>query len=313
MKLDLIVDQFRDKRILVIGDVMLDKYIIGDVNRINPEAPVQIVSVSDEKYVPGGAANTANNIDSLGGYVTLIGVCGDDPEANKLESLLGEVNPILIREKSRKTTQKIRVVSQNQQLLRVDYEDTHPILKQTEEKILRYVLENINDYDCIVISDYAKGLVTQRLVNEINSVAKSKNVIVDPRPDHREFYKGVYLITPNLKEGCELLGLDYGKDPGELGRLLVDYFGSNILLTLGKDGMALFELNGSVKKIPTSAREVYDVSGAGDTVVATTALSLASDADLAQAARIANYAAGIVIGKTGTSTTNIDELKKEIG
>ena len=317
-----IINNFKGKKILVIGDVMLDKYIWGSVTRISPEAPVQVVEVEKESYALGGAANTANNIAALQGDASIIGLAGDDAANKQLLEELKRRNikseGIIIR-KNRQTIQKVRIMAQNQQLMRVDYEDKDRITEETEKKIIEMLKSKISHIDGIIISDYFKGLITKKLVENINSIAKQNNkfLVVDPKPANALFYKNVDLITPNQKEAAGILSLDpeETKDDSSIKRMGVDIMkllNCDVIITRGEHGMALFEKTGEITNIPTKAKEVYDVSGAGDTVVALLALSLAAGADIKEAAQIANYAAGIVVGKLGTATTTINELKYAI-
>ncbi len=314
-KLLKIIEQFKDKKILVVGDVMLDKYIWGEVSRISPEAPVQVVNVLKESYAPGGAANVANNIAALGGKTFMVGIVGKD-EANKI--LLDElqkrnINVDGIFENSNKPTiQKVRVVGRGQQLLRFDYEKKGYVDGNAESNILSFVEKNIESFDVIAISDYAKGVITKNLMEKLKEICKEKSkvIIVDPKPKHKEFYKNVTLVTPNHTEAHEILNIEMeSEDDISVGKKLIETFNSPVLMTRGEKGMSLFELDGEITSIPTKAKEVYDVTGAGDTSVATIALSLASGANIKEAAVLANHAAGITVGKVGTSTVSIDELK----
>lgn len=315
-----IIKKFNGKTVLLIGDVILDKYTFGEVTRISPEAPVPILQIDDKrhKYVPGGAANAANNIIALDGDVLLVSVTGNDSRREELISVLrssGIKTEGLIVDESRPTIMKTRVVAQNQQLIRVDYEKTHFIPQEIENEMIEYARKNIKLVDAIVISDYGKGVVTKELVKQVFALAKQngKKVVVDPKQTEPEYYRGAYLVTPNLKEAGEISKIEPKNDEDVIfiGKKLVLELGANILITRGKDGMTLFQEN-DIVHVPTKAREVYDVSGAGDTVVGTVALALAAGAELVDAVILANYAAGIVVGKFGTSTTNVAELKKYI-
>lgn len=314
-----IISKFKDKKILVIGDIMLDKYIWGKVNRISPEAPVPIVRVLRESYAPGGAANTANNITSLGGQAIVIATIGNDHAKDILIKILRQCNiktDHIISINSKPTVQKIRIMAQNQQLLRIDYEDYNKIPEEIEVKVVEIAKKVINHVDGIIISDYTKGMITKNIVSNINKLAKQNNklLVVDPKPMHKEFYKGVTLITPNYKEALAMLNLEetHKISIEDLGKTLLRELNSTILITRGEAGMSLFEKNGSIIHIPTVAKEVYDVSGAGDTVVATLTLAITSGATFKQAAIIANHAAGIVVGKVGTATLTLEELKHSL-
>jgi rfaE bifunctional protein kinase chain/domain len=310
------LSEFSKKRIAVIGDLMLDNYIFGKVERISPEAPVPIVSVYEERCVPGGAANTANNISSMKGNSFLFGILGEDfAKNNFLESTrknLINVEGIIISQK-KPTIQKTRVIGHNQHLLRIDYENTDLIEGVLEEKIISAV-KKIKNLDAIAISDYAKGTVTQKICEEIGKYAFKNKIllIVDPKPKHKEFYRNVSLITPNKKEAEEMTGINLKteEDIENAGKKLVEEMKCNVLITTGENGMSLFEKNKKPVHLPTVAQEVYDVSGAGDTVTATMSLALSSGASFEESAVLANYAAGIKVGKVGTYPVSFEELEK---
>jgi len=320
-KLIKIIKNFKDKKILVIGDVMLDKYIWGEVSRISPEAPVQIVDVMKESYTPGGAANVANNIATLSSKSLMVGIVGKDTTKNKLASELKKRNidiSGLIEDENKRTIQKVRVFGKTQQLLRFDYEKKGDIDEKTEKKVFDFLLNKIDEIDAIIISDYAKGTITKNLMEKLIEKCNKKNkiVVVDPKPEHKEFYKNVTLITPNHKEAHKMTRMEGENHSDEkiksMGEKLINELNSNILITRGEKGMSLFEKSGKVTNIPTFAKEVYDIIGAGDTSVATLTLALASGASYKEAAIIANHAAGITVGKIGTSTVSIEELEKSI-
>ncbi len=312
-----VLGNFGKKKILVIGDIMLDKSIWGDVTRISPEAPVQVVNVQKETYAPGGAANTANNISALGGEVSVVGVVGND---NAKEILLEElrkkninIRGIVISDK-KPTIQKIRVMGKGQQLLRVDYEDANDVCENTRKKIFENIKKIIKEIDAIIISDYAKGIVTKDLFNDLIKIISNKIIVVDPKTKHSKYYKGVTLVTPNNQEAGMMADIEIKgeQDLVDAGKKLIQEMNSNILITRGEKGMSLFEKNGEITKIETKAKEVYDVTGAGDTVVAVATLALACGASIKNAALLANYAAGIVVGKLGTATVSVSELKKAV-
>lgn len=311
------VNKFKNADILTIGDVMLDKYIWGDVNRISPEAPVQVVEVRKITYTPGGAANVANNIASLSGRARVLGVVGDDEsrEILKEELISRKIDPILITGE-RPTTKKVRVIGHSQQLLRLDFEERHPVHTKIRKKIISYVKELLPTIDCIVISDYAKGVVTKELIDELREIIlpAGKKLIVDPKPRNMNYYRGASLVTPNHKEAAQFADIEEENDSDliKIGKKLMKSLESNILITRGEKGMSLFEQNGRITHIPTKARQVYDVTGAGDTVIAAVALALSVGTGYADSAAIANYAAGVVVGKVGTATLNLDELKSAI-
>jgi len=314
-----ILEKFDSKKVLVIGDIMLDKYIWGEVSRISPEAPVQVVHVSKETFSPGGASNVASNAAALNGKVFMIGIAGNDSAKN---ILLGELEKkgvntdgILI-DNDKPTTQKVRIIGRSQQLLRVDYEKKDHVHKDIEESMISFIEKMIEKVDIIVISDYAKGVITKEISHKIVQIAKKNNkpVIVDPKPKHMDLYSNVTLITPNNAEAGEMTGMEDDGDAAvlEMGNKLLKHLNTNVLITRGEKGMALFEKGGSVSHIPAKAKEVYSLIGAGDTVVATIALALASGADLKDASMLANIAAGIKVGKIGTASVSVDEIRKEI-
>lgn len=311
MKFKELFDRLKDGNVLVIGDIMLDKYIFGDVSRISPEAPVQVVDVKKEDFTLGGAANACYNSQLLGTNVSVAGALGEDDAKVLILSKLKESgigHSLVITDPSRKTTQKVRVMGMSQQLVRIDYEDRHYLSSALRNEFIRRINDELNGQDVIVISDYVKGLVHKDIVQSV--IRSGKRVVVDPKPKHMDIYKGAYLVKPNLKEAKEMTGIEPTDERRihEMGKHLRDHLGSNILITAGSKGMFLFELDRGVSKLPTKAREVYDVSGAGDTVIATIASCLAAGSTLKEACIIANYAAGIVVGKKGTAATNPQEI-----
>ncbi len=319
MKYSSVIEKFKKQKILIIGDVMLDKYIYGNVSRISPEAPVPIIHAMRENYVPGGAANVAKNASSLGGTVYLLGIVGNDSSAQILEKILkkNSIRTLFVRDKNRPTVMKVRMVGHNQQLLRLDYENTINVADNIEKEIIKKINSVIGDVDAIIISDYAKGILTKNLIQHIiKSSEKHKTpVIADPKPLHKEYFAGVTVITPNNREASEMAGIpeENEKSIFEIGKRLVEELDVNVIITRGEKGMLMFEKNSPVVvNIPTQAKEVYDVTGAGDTVVAALALSLCAGANLKESATIANFAAGIVVGKTGTATTSAEELLEKL-
>ncbi len=314
-----LINKFNGKNILVIGDIMLDKYLHGKVLRISPDAPVPVVAIESESYLPGGASNVANNIKSLGGNVTLIGSCGNDEGGKFLKNSLNSLGistDSLICDDKRQTIQKIRVLGQGQHLLRIDVEDKSYLKTEQVEEIINKIVEGIDTWDIVLISDYAKGLITQELVTRLVEICKVKNkkIIVDPKPKHCNFYKNVTLVTPNFREAKIMSGydLDSEEDVETICDKLRNLLNSNILITLGEEGMYFGGLDNSKIRIPTTAKSVIDVTGAGDTVIATISLAIASGANFEEAAYIANHAAGIVVSKEGTATVNEQELIKSI-
>ena len=314
-----VLEHFRDRKVLVVGDIMLDKYIWGDVSRISPEAPVQVVNVLRETYAPGGASNVACNISALTGKAYMVGIAGTDEAKN---TLLKELKAIKINtegiffDKEKPTTQKVRIMGRGQQLLRVDYENREHAHDSIKNLITKFCEKIIKDVDIVVLSDYAKGAITEEIISKLIHLAKDnkKSVIVDPKPKHIALYANVTLMTPNNAEASEMSGVEDGSDNKilEIGSKLLKRLNSNILITRGEKGMSLFEIDGSITHIPAKAKEVYSLIGAGDTVVATMALAIASGADLKEAAILANIAAGIKVGKIGTASVTIDEVRKGI-
>ncbi|MBI3319316.1 MAG: D-glycero-beta-D-manno-heptose-7-phosphate kinase [Candidatus Omnitrophica bacterium] len=301
---------------MVIGDLMLDEFVWGKVHRISPEAPVPVVWVQSESIMPGGAANVANNIRALGGNVQLVGVVGMDRwGAMLLEELARrEINTDgVIRESARPTTVKTRVIAHHQQVVRVDREQPAPPSASTITRLTRWIATRLDAVDAVVIEDYGKGVVTRALLAEIVPVARSRRkiVTVDPKEEHFDLYQGVTALTPNRSEAGAALGRDLDTEAGmlEAGQELLRRLQCQaLLITLGEDGMCLFEQAGRRTRIPTVAQEVFDVAGAGDTVIATFTLALASGASMPEAAALANHAAGIVVGKLGVAVATPEEL-----
>lgn len=316
-----IIDRFKGKEILVVGDLILDKYVKGSVDRLSPEAPVPILKNPSYEYRVGGAANVASNISSLEGKVYLCGIVGLDREGDVLINEIKKNNidyEGIIKDTKRPTTLKTRFVAnhKDQQLLRMDEESNEDISRALEGGLVDYIKGKISDINIVVFSDYGKGLLTKRFIDEIKELAKDKITIVDTKPEREHYFKGCGWFTPNRKEAWEITGISY-KDINDnkglirLGKNLIRKLKpqNGIILTCGEDGMFLYDLNNSFKHIPTVAKEVSDVSGAGDTVVAAFGLSLAARAKPMDAAILANHAAGIVVGKAGTATVSVDELK----
>jgi D-glycero-beta-D-manno-heptose-7-phosphate kinase len=312
------LNKFKQKNIVVLGDIMLDKYIFGKVERISPEAPVPVVEVERERYVPGGAANAASNVATLTGNAILFGIVGNDAAKDILLDAAKErgisTEGIIIDGK-KPTIQKIRIIGQNQQLVRIDYENKEYIDISANNKWLS-ILKSFKHIDAILISDYAKGTITKHIMDEIKKYAKSSNIpmIVDPKPIHKSYYKDISLITPNKKEAEEMSNIQIvtKEDVEKAGKKIMEELNCNVLITLGEKGMSLFEKNKEPFHIPTVAQEVYDVSGAGDTVIATLSLAISSGADFKEAAILANHAAGIKVGKLGTAPVTLAELEKNI-
>jgi len=315
-----IVNRLNKSRVMVVGDVMLDEFIWGSVSRISPEAPVPVVWVKSESYMPGGALNVANNIAALGGKAFIAGIVGDDHRGQLLteEALKRNINiEGLIVDANRPTTLKTRIIAHHQQVVRIDKEDTNPVDSDILRQVMRYVREKIQDIDGIIIEDYGKGLVVPELVKELVNLGKKykKVISVDPKEEHFSYYKGITVMTPNNHEASKAVGFEI-KDEDTLikaGRELVNKLNcAAVLITLGENGMCLFENSKRITHIPTVAQEVFDVSGAGDTVIGTFTQAVACGASLLEAAHISNYAAGIVVGKVGVAVVTKDELIQRI-
>jgi rfaE bifunctional protein kinase chain/domain len=315
-----ILSEFKKKKILIIGDLILDRYIWGKVNRISPEAPVPIVEVTDENFLLGGASNVANNIVALGGRATIVGVAGNDRAGGILMKMLEERGIQcggVFWGSARPTTIKTRVIAHNQQVVRFDRENKDKVDGKVLKGLLEYIRSAIPNHDAVIISDYKKGVVSYNLVREVLKHSKPENIFVsvDPKVSHFYCYKNVSLITPNVIEASVASGIEI-KDEKSLvnaGRALCKKISCDaILITRGEYGMSLFEKD-KVVHIPTVAKNIYDVTGAGDTVIATFTIAYAAGASMKEAAVISNHAAGIVVGEVGTAVAKIDQLRKSLG
>lgn len=302
-----LLTSLKAKRIAVIGDVMIDHYVWGAVSRISPEAPVPVVEVESESVRLGGAANVAHNITSLGAQALLIGVVGDDANGAELIRILNSASTAsdgIIVDPTRPTTKKTRVIAHNQHVVRIDSELKKDIDESVQKKILTVLENNIHSIDGMIIEDYNKGVVVKELIHAIIDLAQRHNKIITIDPKFNNFfeYKHATVFKPNVKETEEVLGkkLKTETDVIEAGKILLERLSAEyVLLTRSEKGMSLFEQNGTVSHIPTHAREVADVSGAGDTVIATLTAMLASGANIHEAATLANIAGGIVVGEVG--------------
>jgi D-beta-D-heptose 7-phosphate kinase/D-beta-D-heptose 1-phosphate adenosyltransferase len=320
IKMKNISRKIRTTGILVIGDIIVDQYISGNVKRISPEAPVPVVEVSDESLLLGGAANVAHNIASLGGRVFIAGAIGNDDMGKTLISRLREkgINADgVITEENRPTIVKTRVIAHNQQVVRIDREVKSDISKATISSTLRYIENCLPKIKAIILSDYCKGMITKALIKKLLRITDSKMfVAVDPKVGHFDYYKGVNLVTPNVNEASFGSGIDIVNEKTLVmaGKTLIKKLQcKTVLITRGNKGMTLFESNGRTTHIPTFAREVYDVTGAGDTVIATFVLCKSAGANLKDAAIFANHAAGAVVGEVGTAAATLDDITSSIG
>jgi len=300
--------------ILVIGDLMIDHYLWGECERISPEAPVQVVDVKKETSVLGGAGNVINNLLSLGAKVDVLSVIGDDEAGKEIRNMLlekGVKDNMLIVQKNRKTSKKSRVLASHQQVIRFDKESKDEISGMSEVMLFKLFEENVKKYDIILMSDYKKGVLTELLCSKIIKTANKndKKILIDPKGEDYSKYKNAYLITPNKKEAqiASKITIDSDEDLESAGFKLKNELRLDAcVITLSEEGMAIFE--DDMQKIPTVAKEVYDVTGAGDTVLATLGFVLAHKKSLQDAAKIANYAAAVVVGKLGSATVSVDEI-----
>lgn len=316
-----IVDQFHRVKILVIGDLMLDQFVETRVTRISPEAPVPVAEVISETFKPGGAANVINNITALGGQVIPVGVIGRDNDGERfLELLTSKMNTdvsCLLVDPDRATTVKTRIMADGHQIVRIDREKRNPLNPEQTAEIIDFIAKNISKLDAFVISDYDKGVVTPQLLEGVISLASSnsKPVIVAPKLEHFMNYKGAKVIVPNLKEASEGSGIRHIDEASviNMGKWILTHLECDaVLITRGKDGMSLFENGGKLTHIPALAREVYDVTGAGDTVISVVSLALATGSKMLHASVLANSAASVVINKVGTATLTKEELLSRI-
>jgi len=313
------------KRIAVVGDLMLDRYVSGKASRISQEAPVPVVAVDDTHDVPGGAANVVRNVVALGASVSAYGVVGSDAPGARLSAMMAELGAQvdgLIQSDLRRTTEKTRVLANRQQVVRIDTEDTHPSSPEEEKRLTRAIARAIDggEIDAIIIEDYAKGIITPTLVKSVLKHANAAEVPValDPHPANIMRADGITAMTPNRSEAFQLAGLFESKPTAnpledkalaKAAKSLTESWGVRyLLITLGPHGMILFRDGESPRHVHTKAQEVFDVSGAGDTVIATLTLGLAAGAPIEDAADLANHAAGIVVGKMGTAVVEREEL-----
>jgi rfaE bifunctional protein kinase chain/domain len=309
-KIRKVIGKFKNKRVLVLGDIMLDKYIWGDVSRISPEAPVPVVEVKRSTSCLGGAGNVCRNLESLGAFPLAVGVVGEDDEAAWVKSHLPDSRGIF-SDPRRPTCIKTRIIAHQQQVVRVDQERKSPLSSKQAEAMMRFI--ELEDYDGIIISDYNKGVITRKLMTALLAFAKKKKkpVFVDPKIENFTLFSPVTLVTPNHHEAERIIHHECADDSQieRAGKKIFQKIAArNIIIKRGEKGMSVFEKEGKVIHIPSIAREVFDVSGAGDTVIATASLALLSGATIFEAAHLANTAAGIVVGKLGTATVSSREL-----
>jgi len=317
------VRSFSEKHILVLGDVMLDRFVWGNVERISPESPVPVVEVTHEDFYPGGAANVARNLLPFAGKVSVVGVVGPGADGEKLCAILeatGVDHSGILLAEDRQTTVKTRVIARSQQVVRIDREDRMPVSAAIRQRAIDYLREHLDGLDALILQDYGKGFITQELVDEIALITAGKGltITVDPNPNNLLNWKGVTAIKPNRHEAFKVAGLpetpisnppDQDATLLQLARTLFEKWDTEqLLITLSEQGMVLFQKGLPPLHLAPSAHEVFDVSGAGDTAIALFTLALAGGTGAADAARISNYASGVVVGKVGTATLSCEEL-----
>ena len=319
-RLDIFFDRFQHKKIIVMGDVMLDRYVEGTVSRISPEAPVPVIDVTTEYTRLGGAANVAYNLHTLGAIPILIVVIGHDWAGEMLINLMNELNfstEHLLRDETRPTVVKTRLIANDQHVVRADRESREKISADMIDSVVDMVSQNLSQADAIIMQDYNKGLLTCEIISKVINIAinSEKIVTVDPKFDNFFKYKSVDLFKPNRKEVEAALGtrINSIQDLRTACKKLIDRLKCNaVLVTLGEQGMGLCDYRRDFTHVPTKARKVHDVSGAGDTVISTLTLALACGAELKEAITLANYAAGIVCGEVGVVPITIEKLRQAI-
>jgi len=311
----------RDRNVVVIGDVMLDEFIWGDVSRISPEAPVPVVDIKRESTHLGGAANVLANLVALGANACVIGVAGNDYEGDRIrlsvkEKSASQRDDFLVAEDSRPTTTKTRIIAHHQMVVRADRENRKPVNGETEARVIAAALAAIANADALVVSDYDKGVITPRVLSSVLPAAYGRiPVLIDPKLRNFDSYRPATLVTPNHHEALRLTNVDEDSDVGLAiaARKIRERLSCDaVLITRGELGMMLLEHDAEPVYVSTAAREVFDVTGAGDTVIATLAIALATGASMTEAARLANQAAGIVVGKLGTATADANEVLQSL-
>ena len=312
-----LVNSIRDRKVVVLGDLMLDEFVWGEVTRISPEAPVPVVDIRRESVHLGGAANVLANLVALGAQASVVGVVGQDAAGERLRASLREASPLqsddrIVVDESRPSTVKTRIIAHSQLVVRADRELRTLVNGRTEDRLISILKDAMRDADAFVVSDYEKGVVTPRILAEVLPLAYGRMpVLIDPKIRNLASYRPATLVTPNHHEALRMTNLDEDTDLGlhRAAQLLRANLNCDaILITRGPEGMILVEGDGEPVYVETAAREVYDVTGAGDTVIATLAGAMAAGASMLEAANLANHAAGIVVGKIGTATASSEEL-----
>ena len=316
-----LIEKFSKVRVLIVGDVMLDRYWWGSVTRISPEAPVPVVRLERMTATAGGAANVAANVVGLGAEALMVGLIGQDSEGVLLSEILesGGISPrFLVSTETRQTSVKTRIIAHSQQVVRVDNEHVAPISEAEAERVFEGIEKILDQADIVIVSDYAKGLLIENLLSRLitKSRTKEKKILVDPKGKDYSKYKGATLLTPNQKEATDASGLeDFDENLVEkAGKILLENISTDsVLITQGEKGMTLFLNDGTIHRFEALARNVYDVTGAGDTVIATLAVAIGAGLDFFDAARIANIAAGLVVEQIGTTAITIEMLETALG
>ncbi|HEV7745920.1 MAG TPA: D-glycero-beta-D-manno-heptose-7-phosphate kinase [Pyrinomonadaceae bacterium] len=312
-----LLSAMRNRKVVVLGDVMLDEFVWGEVTRISPEAPVPVVDIRRESVHLGGAANVVANLVALGALASVVGVVGNDAAGKRLRASLKEVSPSqpddhLVVDEGRPSTTKTRIIAHNQLVVRADREERRAVNGKIQTNILDSLTQALQDADAFVVSDYDKGVVTPHILGEILPSAYARvPVLIDPKIRNFSYYRPASLITPNHHEALRMTNLEADSDEGlhQAAQMIRGKLGCDaVLITRGDRGIMLLEGDSDPVFVETAAREVYDVTGAGDTVIATLAAALAAGATMLEAANLANHAAGIVVGKVGTATASAEEL-----
>jgi D-glycero-beta-D-manno-heptose-7-phosphate kinase len=310
------IAKFPACRVLVVGDLMLDSFIWGEVSRISPEAPVPVVEVREESHLLGGSANVAHNVASLGGKTVVAGAIGNDLAGHEVLRLFEEISiPTagLIMEDGRPTSVKTRIIAQHQQVVRFDREWRAPLKHDTIARMLSFIREDLPHLGGIIVSDYAKGVVTREFLDALRLIVSGSSVpvVVDPKVQHADLYRSFTMVTPNNHEASQMSGIEIRNTETlvQAGNLLLQQLAcESVLITRGKEGMSLFHHDGQIVHIPTVAQRVFDVTGAGDTVIAAVTLGIVAGLSREDAALLANLAAGIVVGEVGTAAVSTDQL-----